>query len=96
MECEPQLDSFASNGVKWVMWYVYVLRSLKDKKLYTGLTSDLRRRIKQHKVGDVISTRERRPLELIYYEAGLSECKARKREIYLKTAWGKRYLQGRV
>jgi len=78
------------------MWCVYVLKSLKDKKLYTGLTGDLRRRMRQHEGGGVISTRDRRPLKLVYYEAGLSERKARKREIYLKTAWGKRYLQGRV
>ena len=78
------------------MWYVYVLRSLKDKNIYTGFTGDLQKRVKQHQEGEVVSTRDRRPLVLVYYEAGLSESKAKKREIYLKTAWGKKYLQGRV
>lgn len=78
------------------MWYVYVLRSQKDGKLYTGSTNDLKRRFKEHNGGKVESTKQRKPFELVYYEAGLNEHKARTREQYLKSAWGKRYLNNRI
>jgi len=78
------------------MWYVYVIQSIKDKKYYTGSTNDLKRRLKAHNSGIVESTKSRMPLKLLYYEAGLNEEKARAREKYLKTAWGKRYLKCRI
>lgn len=67
------------------MYYVYVLKSLKDGKIYTGFSSDLKRRFEQHKTGLVKSTKNRRPLKLIYYEAYLSELDAKNRERYLKS-----------
>jgi putative endonuclease len=76
--------------------YVYVLRSRKDGDLYTGYTSDLRSRFEEHQSGAVRSTRNRLPVELVYYEACLSQADATKREKYLKTAWGKRYLKSRL
>ena len=78
------------------MWYVYVLKSKKDGDLYTGSTGDLKKRVEQHNTGKVPSTKYRVPFELVYYEAGRDEHKARIREQYLKTAWGKRYLKGRL
>lgn len=51
------------------MFYVYVLESKKDKKLYIGSMSNLKRRFNEHSEGKVKSTSYRRPLELIYYEA---------------------------
>jgi len=53
------------------MYYTYVLRSLKDKKYYTGFTANLKLRFEQHHKGLVESTGTRRPIELIYYEACL-------------------------
>ncbi len=50
------------------MYFVYVLRSLKDFKRYIGFTDDLNRRISEHNSGFVKSTKNRRPLELIYSE----------------------------
>jgi len=78
------------------MIYVYVLKSLKDGKLYTGLTRNLPQRIKEHGEGKVFSTKSRRPFVLIYYEACLSESDAKRRERYLKTGMGKRYLKNRL
>lgn len=75
------------------MYYVYILRSRKDENLYTGFTSDLRRRLREHREGNTPSTKDRRPLELIYYEAYLLEEDARAREIYLKTSMGKRVIK---
>ena len=66
------------------MFYVYILKSKKDKKSYIGSTNDLRARIKLHNGGGVSSTKFRRPLILIYYEAYLAESDARKREQKLK------------
>ncbi|MBI5254556.1 GIY-YIG nuclease family protein [Candidatus Falkowbacteria bacterium] len=66
------------------MFYVYVLKSQKDGLCYVGSTNDLRRRFEQHNKGDVQSTRPRRPLDLIYYEAYRAEKDARVREANLK------------
>ena len=77
-------------------FYVYILRSQKDGNLYTGFTNDLRRRIGEHREGRVTSTKGRLPVELVYYEACLSQADATKREKYLKSTWGKRYLKGRL
>lgn len=73
--------------------YLYILLSLKDKKFYTGITSDLRKRLKEHNSGKNISTSYRRPLKLIYYEAYLLKSDAEAREKYLKTSMGKRVLK---
>ena len=78
------------------MYYVYVLQSEKDKNFYVGYTNDLSKRIKQHNEGNVNSTKDRRPLRLVYYEAFLNQQDATHREKYLKTAWGKRYLRNRI
>jgi len=66
------------------MYYIYILKSKKDKKLYIGFTTQLNRRIKQHNDGESLSTKSRRPFEIIYYEAYRSEKDARKREKNLK------------
>lgn len=78
------------------MFYVYVLQSMKDKKLYIGYTKDLKRRLKLHNLRNVVSTRRRRPLKLIYYEACLNQEDALRRERYLKTTYGKRYIKNRL
>ena len=75
------------------MHYVYVLLSRRDGKLYTGFTSDLKRRLREHDSGNVESTKNRRPLELVYYEACLNHEDAIAREKYLKSGVGKRYLK---
>jgi len=67
------------------VYYVYVLKSLKDKKIYTGYSSDLKRRFLQHQLGLIKSTKNRRPLKLIYYEAFLDKKDAQNREKYLKS-----------
>ncbi len=66
------------------MWYVYILKSFKDKKLYIGSTGDLKLRSDQQAKGLVFATKYRRPLRLIYYEAYSAEQSARQREKRLK------------
>jgi len=58
---------------------------MKDDGFYTGYTKDLKQRFEQHQKGIVDSTKSRRPLRLIYYEASLKQEDATKREKYLKT-----------
>ena len=66
------------------MFYVYIIKSKKDSNFYIGSTNDLRRRMKEHNTGVVLSTKSRKPFGLIYYEAYKSEKDARKRETNLK------------
>ena len=76
--------------------YIYVLRSLSDRQFYVGLTNKLPIRVKAHNAGLVMSTRKRAPFELIYWEGCLNRSDAARREKYLKSAWGKRYLKTRL
>ncbi len=78
------------------MYYVYVLQSLKDRKLYTGYTEDLKRRVNQHNNGKIVSTKFRRPFTVVYYEACLSKADALHQEKYLKTRYGKSFLKSRL
>ncbi len=75
------------------MYYVYILRSLKDGKFYIGFTSDLQRRIGEHNQKLSTSTKARTPLELVYYEAHRNRKDAMVRENFLKTGWGRNYVQ---
>jgi len=77
-------------------YYVYVLRSQTDKYFYTGYTSNLPRRVEDHKSGKVNSTKRRIRLDLVYWEGCLNQKDALRREKYLKTAWGKRYIKNRL
>ena len=77
------------------MFYTYILYCL-DKKLYTGYSPDLKNRLQEHVAGRVISTKNRRPVELIYYEACIDKFDALKREKYLKSGKGKAYLKSRL
>ena len=74
------------------MFYVYILL-LNNKQLYTGFTSDLKRRIKEHQKGKVKFTKKRLPIKLVHYEAYLLKKDAERREKYLKKTEGKRFLK---
>jgi len=74
------------------MFYVYVLKSLKDNKRYIGFTENLQRRLFEHNNGLVKSTKNRRPLELIYHEEFVSKKDALLREKFLKYICVKVYL----
>jgi putative endonuclease len=77
-------------------YYVYVLQSEKDGLFYTGYTGDLNKRIREHQDGHVISTKNRLPMKLVYWEGCLNQQDATRREKYLKSTWGKRYLKSRI
>jgi len=76
--------------------YVYVLLSEKENELYIGYTRDLKQRIQKHNAKKVFSTKSKLPLKLIYVEACLNEEDAKRREGYLKTTQGRRFLKLRL
>ena len=78
------------------MWYVYILRSTADDKLYVGSTADLKRRLREHNDGECTSTRHRRPFALEAYVAVQQESTARSLEKYLKSGSGIAILRKRI
>ncbi len=79
------------------MFYVYMLKSKKDESLYIGFAPDLKERFIKHNQGLVQSTKNLRPLELIYYEAYKSKKDALIREKRLKQfKKGYASLKGRI
>lgn len=77
-------------------FYVYILLSEFDGTFYTGYTKDLNKRFSEHKLGKVKSTKNRQPLNLVYWEGCLNQQDATRREKYLKSGSGKRYLRNRL
>lgn len=78
------------------MFYTYVLLSEKDNKFYIGWTDNLKQRLRKHNLGLVQSTKDRTPLNLVYYEACLDKEKSIAREKQLKTGFGRKYLNSRI
>jgi len=74
-------------------YYVYILFSLKDRKLYIGFTENLIVRSKEHFTGKVRATKDRLPLILIYYEAFTNQKDAKVRERFLKSGFGRSQLK---
>ncbi|MBU2592827.1 GIY-YIG nuclease family protein [Patescibacteria group bacterium] len=79
--------------MKKLQYCVYVLQSLKDKKLYIGSTSNLNQRLTHHIKGHSLATKSRRPLTLIFCEYFLAKKDCLRREKYFKTSPGKRALK---
>jgi len=76
-----------------IMYYVYIIKSRKDKKFYTGITNNLERRLKEHNQGkkSTRSTKNRGPFDLVYFEEVDNRLLARKREKYLKSGIGREF-----
>ena len=75
------------------MYYVYILQSTLNHKLYKGITEDLRKRLLEHNEGKVKSTKSGKPWELIYYEALANKTNARREELFLKSGKGRERIQ---
>ncbi len=75
-----------------VMFYVYVLESLKIKeRLYIGYTTDLKARFKKHNAGEVSHTSKFKPWRLNTYLAFSDEQRAFEFEKYLKSGSGRAF-----
>ncbi|MFA6272438.1 MAG: GIY-YIG nuclease family protein [Patescibacteria group bacterium] len=75
------------------MYYVYVIESIKFKRLYKGFTSDIPERVWKHNQGKTYSTKPYIPYRLIYYEAFLDINDAIQREKILKSKWGTKFIK---
>ncbi len=78
------------------MWYVYILKSARDKKLYIGSTDNINRRLLEHNSGEVEATKNRVPLILEAYVAVKDKVKASELEQYFKTGPGSAILNRRI
>ena len=66
------------------MFFIYLLKSKLDNSSYIGFTENLKERMEKHNQGMVQSTRNLRPMELIYFEGYKSKRDALIREKRLK------------
>lgn len=73
------------------MYFVYLLL-LSNKQIYTGFSEDLKERLLEHNRGNVESTRHKRPLKIIHCEVYKEKDDAMRRERFLKTTEGRRFL----
>ena len=78
------------------MFYVYLLHSTKDNGFYIGFSTDLKRRLSEHKRGASFATKSRGPWKLIYYEAYTEREDAEGREKFLKSGAGRRFLRAQL
>ena len=74
------------------MHYIYILL-LSNNDLHKGLTDNLKRRLNEHELGKVKSTKNYLPVKLIHCESYLSKKDAERREKFLKTTEGRRLLK---
>ena len=88
----PSLRAVGPGDSAHIMYYVYVLESLRDKRKYIGQTNDLDARITLHNRGRVKSTSNRRPLKLIYCEEFASREESVEREKFFKSHAGYNFL----
>jgi putative endonuclease len=74
-------------------WFLYVIQC-QDSSLYTGITTDISRRLKEHnsKKG-AFYTKNKIPVELVYQEAMANQSEARKREAAIKRLTKKQKLE---
>lgn len=66
---------------------------MKDNRFYTGFTTNLEKRLASHNEGNNTSTKNRRPLKLIYFEGYLNKMDALGREKFLKSGSGHRFIK---
>jgi putative endonuclease len=75
------------------MPWTYVLKSLRYNKTYVGSTTDLERRLAEHNSGKGTFSRRYAPWKIMYEEECPNLPEARKREKYLKSSAGRRFLK---
>jgi putative endonuclease len=78
------------------MYFVYVMKSKINGRLYKGITGNIEKRLKDHNSGKTRTTKKWKPYELVYFEAVNDRIEARKREKYFKTLSGSKYLKAKM
>ena len=89
-------EPMPSNTTSRMFYYTYILESLRDGKYYIGFTSNLKRRLQEHSKGLNFSTKFRLPFKLVYFEGCLNEKDAKRREHYLKSTKGRKFITLRL
>lgn len=84
--------SFSRAGALFIKYTVYVLKD-KYGKVYKGMSSNILRRLKEHTNGQTKTTERMYDIKLVYKEEYDTFDEARKRELYFKTAAGRRFLK---
>lgn len=74
------------------MYFVYVLFSHKLNKRYIGSSHNVEKRLIEHNLGKSKFTKAGIPWKLIYKESFLTNKEARKRELFLKSGVGRKFL----
>ncbi len=77
-------------------FYVYIIRSKKDKSLYIGQTNNLSRRIYEHNNGFSVYTKQKLPWDLVWYCVFNNRLQAERFERYLKTGSGRAFVKKRL
>lgn len=77
-------------------YYVYVLRSLVEGRLYKGHTEDIKKRLEEHNLGKSKSTKGYLPWELVYLEKFETRKEAIAREKYFKTGIGREFIASKL
>ena len=70
------------------MHIVYIIQSVKDKSFYTGITTDVDKRLKFHNTGNSSYSSTKKPFNLIWYCAFIDKKNATAFEKYLKSGSG--------
>jgi putative endonuclease len=79
-----------TSDVSNAKFYVYILYSIKDNKLYIGFTNNLKKRLIEHANGKVLATKNRLPIKLIHYEYFINREDVEARERFLKSGYGRK------
>ncbi|PIR13848.1 hypothetical protein COV49_00835 [Candidatus Falkowbacteria bacterium CG11_big_fil_rev_8_21_14_0_20_39_10] len=75
------------------MWMIYIILNKNKDKTYIGSTNNFKKRLLDHNSNKVLSTKGNNPWIPVYIEFYPNEVEARKREKFLKTSTGRRYLR---
>ncbi len=78
------------------MFFTYVLQSEKSGKFYIGHTEDLTARLDRHNNGFVISTRNKGPWKIAYFEKFKTKAEANRREMEIKSKKSRKYIEALI
>ena len=78
------------------MFYIYILKSIKNGKYYIGSTRNLEKRLKEHNSGKMKSTKGLIPWEIVHTESVSTNSEARKRESYIKKRKSRKYIEALI
>jgi putative endonuclease len=94
-DASPAEGGSASGG-KASMYIIYILESINTGRLYTGYTENIDVRLQNHNSGKVKSTKAYKPYRIIHTESYNDKTFARKRELFLKSGQGRKWIKENI